>query len=83
MKATTHIVMFLACLLTLVSGHIYRDNWMETNGIDPDYMHHKAMAIRSKAFVIQERIKVDDISAKRLKTRYDFGGKIAEVLPNI
>ena len=61
-----HYMMLLACLLVAVNCHIYRDHWMNTNKIDPDYMHYKAMHSLSRAKVVEERVRVDDISAKQI-----------------
>ena len=53
-------------LVSLVGANFYHDHWMKTNNIDPDYMHHKAMNVLSKAAVLEHRIRADDISAKKL-----------------
>ena len=54
----------LAIIMGVADAHVYREHWMKKNNINIDYMHYKAVGSRSKAAVLKERIKVDDISAK-------------------
>ena len=73
-----------------VYGHLYRDRWMNGNGIDPDYMHHRAMAAWSRNAVLEEKIRNDDISSLRAidvtaaaePLTIDFAGILAILLPN-
>ena len=57
-------VAILAIMMGITDAHVYRDHWMKKKGINIDYMHYKAMSHRSKAAVLKERVRVDDISAK-------------------
>ena len=52
---------------------------MMKNKIDPDYMHYKAMAGRSRAAVVLEKVKEDHISAKQI----DFSKELTSKLINI
>ena len=69
----------LAIIMGITDAHVYRDHWMKQKGINIDYMHYKAMSSRSKAAVIRERVKADDISAKEI----DFSSIITEKLIDI
>ena len=69
----------LAIVMGVADAHIYRDHWMKQNNINIDYMHYKAIGSRSKAAVLKERIKVDDISAKEI----DFSSVITDKIINI
>ena len=80
-----------ALLLTIlmvvlgVEGHLYRDHWMMSEKIDPDFMHQKAMSSWSRSVVLEEKIKVDDISSKQAVEAIgdiDFGGMLKIILPN-
>ena len=68
------LVSVLAIIMGVTDAHVYRDHWMKQKGINVDYMHYKAMGARSKAAVVRERVKVDDISAKEI----DFSSIITE-----
>ena len=70
----------LSLMLVALASAYVRDHekWMIHNQIDPDYMHHSAMAVRSKAAVLREKIKVDEISAKEI----DFAGTLNEQIVN-
>jgi hypothetical protein len=52
---------------------------LKKNNNDIDYMHYKAVGSRSKAAVLKEKIKVDDISAKEI----DFSEVITDKIINI
>jgi len=69
----------LAIIMGVADAHVYRDHWMKKNNINIDYMHYKAVGSRSKAAVLKERIKVDDISAKEI----DFSEVITDKIINI
>ena len=69
----------LAIVMGLTDANIYRDHWMRQKGINIEYMHYKAIAGRSRAAVLKERIKVDDISAKEI----DFSAVITDKIINI
>ena len=73
------LLSIVAVILGVSEAHIYRDHWMNKNTIDPDFMHYKAMAVRSRAAVIREQIKVDHISAKQI----DFTAGLDEEIANI
>ena len=66
------LIILIVTLLTVAQCHVYRDHWMRKNGIDPDYMHYKAMAGRSRAAVVPEKAKQGHISAQQL----DFSKEI-------
>ena len=61
-----YILTFLVALVAIAEAHVYRDHWMIKNRINPDYMHYKAMASRSKAAVVEERIKQGHFSAQEI-----------------
>lgn len=42
------ILLSLLALIVVVDANPYRENWMTTNGISPDFMHYKAMRSRAK-----------------------------------
>ena len=42
------ILVTLLSLVVLVDANAYREHWMTTNGISPDFMHYKAMRSRAK-----------------------------------
>ena len=46
-------------------------------------MHYKAMGTLQKAAVLEERIRADDISAKRAVQALDYGSEINQLLPEI
>ena len=73
------LVSVLAIMMGISDAHIYRDHWMKQKGINVDYMHYKAMSSRSKAAVVRERVKADDISAKSI----DFSGIITEKIIDV
>ena len=73
------LLSIVAVILGVSEAHIYRDHWMHKNTIDPDFMHYKAMAVRSRAAVIREQIKVDHTSAKQI----DFTAGLDEEIANI
>ena len=52
------LLVTLLCVLQTVCAHLYRDRWMNGNGIDPDYMHHRAMSAWSRNAVIEEKNNV-------------------------
>ena len=65
--------------MSVVNCHVYRDHWMRSHRIDPDYMHYKAMAGRSRAAVVLAKVKEDHISAKQI----DFSSEINKHLINV
>ena len=54
--------MFKACLLTVatiavaVDAHILRDAWMQSKGIDPDFMHLQALKASSRAARVEAKL---------------------------
>ena len=73
-----HLLLILGTL-AISQAHIYRDSWMNDNHIDPDFMHYKAMAVRSKAHIIREQRKMGHISAQEI----DFTAGLNEEMQNI
>ena len=73
------LVSVLAIMMGIADAHVYRDHWMKQKGINVDYMHYKAMSSRSRAAVIRERVKADDISAKEI----DFSSVITEKIIDV
>ena len=63
-------------LSALVSADAYQDHWLRGINVDPDYMHHKAMQVKSKAAVLNEKIKHDHISAKLIEFDFDLKDEI-------
>mmetsp|Transcript_4921 Transcript_4921/g.7369 ORF Transcript_4921/g.7369 Transcript_4921/m.7369 type:complete len:164 (+) Transcript_4921:14-505(+) len=75
------LILLLACLfITTQAGNVIRphEKWMRKNQIDPDFMHLNAMAVRSRARVIQAKVQADDISAKEI----DFSATLNEAIVN-
>ena len=60
------LVLLILAIMTVVECHVYRDHWMRKNKIDPDYMHYKALSGRSRAAVIQAKMKEGHISAQEI-----------------
>ena len=85
MKQALLLTILMVVTLGVAEGHLYRDHWMNSEKIDPDYMHQKAMSSWSRSVVLEEKIKVDDISSKQAVEAIgdiDFGGMLKIILPN-
>ena len=78
------MLLLLSVILMMVEAHIYRDHWMNTNGIDPDFLHAKAMAAMSRAKVVEVQLHQHghvSAMASRSVQAYDFGEEITIFLP--
>ena len=73
------LVSIFAIMMGITDAHVYREHRLRQKGINVEYMHYKAMNHRSKAAVLRERIKEDDISAKEI----DFSSIITEKIIDI
>ena len=73
------LLLLIMTILSVVNCHVYRDHWMRSHRIDPDYMHYKAMSGRSRAQVVLAKVKEDHISAKQI----DFSAELTSHLVNV
>ena len=51
------LIVIVAYLFETISANHKLDAWMHENGIDPDFMHYKAMNIRQKVHRMDRRHK--------------------------
>ena len=86
-----HILFFaISLLITFVKTDILRDKWMHANKIDPDYMHSRAMSVRSRAARLEHKIHHGLLSSvnngkpkKNTPEVADIGDDINAIIPSI
>merc|ERR1712166_1053602 len=80
----------LSIIISVVNADALRDKWMHANKIDPEFMHSRAMSVRSRAARLEHKIHHGLLSSvnggkpkKHTPDVQDIGDDINAIIPSI